>query len=301
MAILALVIASLIWGLTGPLMKLALEVVPIFTLATIRFGIACILLAPFVYKHLKIDKKHIPTFIMAGLFGIGLHIPLLFWGFTLTSILNVVVLNASTPLFTLLFANLFLKEKITKNLVIGGVVGMIGIIVIIARDIAINGISASPFGNLLILISILFFVTYEIISKKLFKVYSSSTVTWYSFLIGTLAMLPFALYENVTYSSWVNNIDTTIVLEILYGIFFSSLAAYSLWQWGLSLIPASRVGFFIYLDPLTSTVAAVLLLGETITIPFVIGALFVFLGLFIAEGKFHYHYYFKQLLKTSEN
>lgn len=289
-AFVAVILAATIWGATAAIMKYTLQTVPPFTLAFIRFGVATLLLYPFVRKHTQITHHDAPMVALAGLSGIAFHIAFFFWGLKLTTALNAGIIIASTPLFTLLFAHIFLREKLKKNLVVAAILGLLGIGIIIAKDIAQQGLSLSPLGDLFVLIAILLFVVYEILSKKLFQTYPPSVITFYAFVVGVVFFAPLAFLESVQDSTWVSRVNGPAVAGILYGIFFSSFAAYSLWEWGLSKISASRVGFFFYLDPIVSTIAAVLLLSEVITVPFVLGAILIFLGIFLAEGRLPYHH-----------
>ena len=288
-AILALISASVIWGLTGPVMKLTLQSVPIFSLAFIRFGAASILLFPFVVNKLKIKKEDLPIIIIAAFSGVTFNIAFFFWGLTLTTALNSGIIIATAPLFILLGAVIFLKEKITRRLIVGLIIGVIGIGIIIGQDVLKNGASLSPLGDFIILLSLLAFVFYDILSKKLFKRYSPLTITFYSFLIGAISFFPASYFEFVNNSAWMTKLDSNMLFGIIFGIFFSSFAAYSFWQWGLSKIDAAQAGFFYYLDPVSSTLGAVILLSEKITQPFVLGSILIFLGLFFAEGHLPYH------------
>ncbi|MDO8657761.1 MAG: DMT family transporter [Candidatus Levybacteria bacterium] len=289
LAILALISASIIWGLTGPIMKQTLVHVPIFTLAFIRFGAAALLLFPFVYNKLTIKKEDLPLLILCAAFGVTFNIAFFFLGLTLTSALNTGMIISTIPIVTLIFGALFLKEKITKKLIIGGIFGLLGIGIIIGKDVLQNGLYISPIGDFIILISMFSFVIYEILSKKLFKKYHPLTITFYAFLIGSISFFPASFYEFRNVQNWMANLPLSAILGIIYGIFFSSLSAYSLWQWGLSKIDVSRAGFFFYLDPIASTLGAVLILSEKITEPFILGAILIFLGLFFAEGRLPYH------------
>ena len=81
-------------------------------------------------------------------------------------------------------------------------------------------------------------------------------------------------------------------LGVPFGIIFTSVLAYSLWLWGLSKLPVSRVGFFIYLDPVIAGVVAFFLLREVVEIPVLVGALFILSSLYFAESKHPYHHLF---------
>lgn len=300
-AIISLIAASIIWGATGPIMKQTLVFVPVFSLAFIRFGIASLILFPFVIKKLSVNKKDLPLIIICSLLGVTLNISLFFFGLTLTSAINAGIIIASTPILTLIFSHFLLNEALRKNLLVGGFFGILGISTIIATDILNHGLSLSPIGDLLILSAILTFIFYEILSKKLFKTYNAFTLTFYSFLIGALTFFPASILEFKSNPLWISNITNEAILGIIYGTLFSSLSAYSLWLYGLSKMQASRVGFFFYLDPVAATITAIIVLSEKITIPFVFGAIFIFLGLFIAEQNFNYLHVISRFLKPKDN
>ena len=281
-AYLALAAASIIWGANGAVMKSALEFVPLFSLAFIRFGTASILLYFLLKPKIKLDKKDIPLVIFCGLLGITFNISLYFWGLRLTTALNAGIIEASLPLLTLFFLHFVFKRGISKNLLYGGLIGIVGIIVLIGKDFA-SPMHLSPLGDFLILASITSFMLYELGLKRLFRKYDPLSMTFYSFAVGAWFFLPAASIEYARSPMWITTVPPHIYLNILYGILLSSLAAHACWQWGLSKISLSKVGFFLYLEPFASMIAAVLLLSERITIPFVIGASLIFLGLFLAE------------------
>lgn len=284
LAYLALLVSAMIWGATIPIMKLTLLSVPLFSLALIRFGGATLLLFPFVKDKLKIKRKHIFLMILAALTGTSLNIFFFFLGVSLTTALNTSILIASTPIFTFALAHFFLKEHVKKQFLIGAVVSMVGMYIIIGGDFFTSGIQLSPKGDLLILLAVLCSAVNVIVSKKVYKYYTPSVVTFYMFLIGALSFLPFALYEFASNSQWIYNLPPEAIGGIIYGILFSSFTAYLCWQRGLLKVDASKVGLFLYIEPITSTLLAVSLLNEKITMPFVIGAVLIMIGVIVAEG-----------------
>ena len=117
------------------------------------------------------------------------------------------------------FAHIFLKDKLSKNLLIGSALGILGILIIIGKDLLQNGMHVSPIGDFLILIATLCFVFYQIINKEIFNKFKPITITFYSFLIGSLGFLPAFLFEFSKDSSWVANLSTGATIGIFYGIF----------------------------------------------------------------------------------
>lgn len=291
--IIALIFASIFWGATPSIMKLTLLSIPPFSLAFLRFALAAALLYPFVAHKLHIKKRDLPLLAVTSVCGVSFHIALFFLGLRLTTALNAGIIVASLPLFTLFFAHLMLKEKITFKLFLGACLGLLGIALLIGKNIFIGGISLSPIGDMLILLSTIFFVFFEMTSKKLFSTYNSFVITFYCFAIGAFTFFPPTLIELQQNPLWLSHLSFQAVGGLFYGIFFSSLGAYSLWQWGLSKVSASRVGFFVYIDPIVSTIIAVVVLGEIITPWFIVGAVFVAVGLLIAEGRFHHPHFIK--------
>ncbi|MBI2029061.1 DMT family transporter [Candidatus Gottesmanbacteria bacterium] len=288
-AVLALITANMIWGAASPIFKWALINISPFLLAFLRFSIASILLFPFVYKKLSIDKKDIIKIIIIGLFGVGIHIPLFFFGLTLTPSINAPIIASSGPVFIIILSMIMLKEKPRRKVLFGTFISLLGVVVIIGRPLIEQGLENSSFiGNLLILLAVITGVFYTIYSKELLFKYSASTVTFWSFVVGSLTFIPFLLIE-------ISNPKTNLVINyqgytgIIFGVIFSSLIAYLLYQWGVQKINASEVGIFTYIDPVIAILIAYPLLGEVITPIFVLGSFLVFGGIFVAEGRFPYH------------
>lgn len=107
------------------------------------------------------------------------------------------------------------------------------------------------------------------------------------FLIGSLPLLPAVLWESQSFS--LTQINSQGLIGLTYGVILAAVLAHYLLAFGIKYIRASEVGVFTYVDPIATIVVAVPLLHEVITFPYLIGAALVFLGIFIAEGRVHYH------------
>lgn len=278
---LALLVTSLIWGANTPIMKWVLSSVPLFSLAFLRFYLATILLFPFVFKNLSIQKKDWVKIILAALFGITFNVTFFFLGLKFTFAVNAALIIATIPIFTIFAAQIFLKERVTLRLIFATTTAFLGLSVILGPPVINLGIN-HLFGGIFLISAALFWVGYEILSKELFKKYSPQTVTFYSFLVGSLSFFPLFLLELFA-SPWIFQLKFQGLLGILYGAIFSSAIAYFAWQWGLSKIKTSEAAFFFYLDPISGVLVSLVLLGEQITPLFVIGAILIGIGLLLAE------------------
>lgn len=287
--ILALISASVIWGAAAPIFKWSIQNIPIFPLVFVRFFIASIFLIPFL-KNTKIRFKDFGPVCLLGILGITINSGLFFLGISLTSSINAGLMAASGPVFTILAAKIFLKEKGSTRLLAGAFTGLLGVLLISGQSILTEGFSVDLLGNLFLIISIWGVVGHEIMVKKLQLTYDPILLTYAMFLIGAFTFLPLAFYQLTANPYFLTHIDVRGVTGIVFGIFASSLAAYFFWNWGLSKMSASKVGIFLYADPVASALIALPLLGEKITLPDIFGAILIFTGIFIAENKIHYHF-----------
>ena len=243
---------------------------------------ASLILAPLIYKNLKIQKNDLPSFVWAALTGVTLNLTFFFIGIKLTEAILAAFLVASVPIFTMVAAHFYLKEKLTLRLILASIIAILGVFIIIGKLGA--GLDLRQFlGNLFLLAATLFWVAHEIISKKLLKKYEASTVTFYAMAIGAVSFFPLFLTELVKNPFWFAGVDASGIGGLLYGIFFASLIAYWAWHKGLALLPAGQASFFFYLDPISGSILSIILLGEKITPQLIVGGLFIIIGVLLAE------------------
>jgi drug/metabolite transporter (DMT)-like permease len=287
-AIIALIIANIIWGAAFPIYKLTLTNIPPFTFLFFRFFGAAIVLFPFVRNNLQIERKDWRTLIMLAFFGITFAITFLFLGLQLTSSLNAPIVLSSTPVLLLISATLFLKYKAKRKVMIGTLLGLLGVMIIIIRPLFEKGVSTSIIGNLFLLIATCGSVANTLLLKQIVAKYNPLVLVFWSCIIGSLPVLPLVFIENQTQNIF-STVTITTVLGLLFAILFTTALCHSLNAFGLKYISAGEIGVFSYVDPIATALVALPLLGEQITTTYLLGSLFVFLGIFIAEGRFHWH------------
>ncbi|OGG20376.1 hypothetical protein A3D03_06030 [Candidatus Gottesmanbacteria bacterium RIFCSPHIGHO2_02_FULL_40_13] len=286
--ILALIIANIIWGAASPIFKWSLQNITPFTLAYWRFAVAALLLFPFCWNHLNFAKKDLPKFILLALSGVFFNITFFFFGLKYAPSVNAPVISSSAPIFLYLFAIFILHEKAKLKILLGTLISFLGVFVIVIQPL-LNGQGMQLIlGNIFFLLATIGNVIQVIICKDLLKKYKPVTITFWSFIIGSIAFLPFYLYEVFKYDP-LHHLNINGISGLVFGIFLSSLAAYFLYAWGMEKIKAQEVGLFTYIDPLIAGAIATPLLGEEITLVFLLGAILIFAGIYVAEGRLHYH------------
>lgn len=290
-AVLALIIANMIWGAAPPIFKLALENIPPFTLAFIRFfGAALIFLPPALVSWKKLS---IPTFLeicFAGFLGVFLHIAFFFLGLERGESINAGIIATAGPLFLFILAVIFLREKPEKKVLKGMIIAFLGVLCVVLSPLFMGeqvGASQDILANLLYVGATICLVLSTVLAKKILKTVNRYQFVMIVFASSSLCFLPVAVYELQTWS--FDMLDGRGILGIFFGLFISSAIAYYLYFWGTSKIKAQEIGIFAYMDPVMTVLVAMPLLGEYPTPVFIFGAFLVFLGIFIAEGRVHWH------------
>lgn len=295
--ILALIVANIIWGATSPIIKYSLSNIPPFSLAFLRFLIASFILYFFVHKRINYADLKNKWLWLYTLAGITFNIAFFFWALQRTTAIEATIIASFAPIMTLIGAAIFLREKFTKSVVIGVFVALTGAVVIIFEPIISKGFSGGVLGNLLMLLATFFAVVGTIAGRKFLTPQNAIGITFWACLIGTVTFLPLMIFEFCQNPFWFGNLNSKGIVGIIYGGLFSSLIAYSLYNWALSKLPAYKTSVFTYIDPVVAILIAIPLLGEKITLPFVVGSTLVFLGILVAEKRLHYHPLHKLLEK----
>jgi len=148
---LMLILLSVLWGGSFFFMKVSLAELPTFTIVFCRVAFAAIALGIL----LKIMGQSLPggiklwqAFIIMGLINNLIPFSLLVWGMTEISSGLVSILNATTPVFTILVTHFVTSdERISFNKIIGVLLGLVGVAVLIGVD-AISGFDQSVLAML---------------------------------------------------------------------------------------------------------------------------------------------------------
>ena len=288
LAIIALIATNIMWGASAPIFKWSLQNVTPFTFAFIRFFLAALILLPFTMHKLTVKKRDFSRLISLSFIGFFIHISLFLFGLTLSSSINAPIIASSAPVFLVLGSVILLKEKIKKQTILGTGVSLLGVLIIILRPLLDDGVDGAIIGNILLVFSTLSFVVYTLLLKEFKFHYSSLTITFWLFAIAAVLFFPFFLWEKAT-ADIFTIIDLRGLIGILFGAVFTSVLAYVFFNFAIRHIVANEVGIFLYIDPIVAILIALPLLGETITKSFLIGSLLVFLGIYIAERRIHYH------------
>lgn len=197
----------------------------------------------------QIAKKDFLRLIFCGLLGVAANQLLFFHGLNLTSPIDASIIITAIPIVVLIFSALILKEKITKNKLLGLLIGGIGAVLLIWYGNKAEGTS-SLLGNLLIFLNACSYGLYLVLVKPMMKKYNSLTVISWVFLFGFFFMLPFGLPDilQTDFSLFTTNTYAVIAFVILGTTFL----AYLFNIYALNYVAPSVNGSYVYLQPAIS-------------------------------------------------
>jgi drug/metabolite transporter (DMT)-like permease len=293
LAIVAITLCTIIWSAAAPLFKWAMQDTPPSTLLFFRFLVATLIMIPLVQKQMKIKFEDFYKILLLAITGITFNIGLFYLGLSLSQSINEPIISSTMPIFLIIGAALFFHEIPRKKVIAGTLVSLIGVIIIVIRPADHVPLTKLLTGNILLIISVLSLVCYTFLLKQFKLAYSSSTIIFWMFLLATITFFPFFIWgARATHTFGI--LDARGGFGVLYGAIFCSIFGQIFYNFAVQSLKSSELGIFMYLGPVITALVAIPLLHEEITFSYLLGSVFVFLGLFIAEIKFHYHFFHPQ-------
>jgi drug/metabolite transporter (DMT)-like permease len=226
-------------------------------LALFRFLIASGVLAVFaVLKHVSLPNlRDIPKILFFGFFGVTIyHVALNFGEINVTAG-AASLLIATTPVFTAVFAVVFLGEILNRWGWLGLGISLFGVMLVTLGE---GGGFEFEVGSLLILIAALSTSVYFAFQKPFLKKYGTLGLTTYVIWAGTFFMLVFL--PGLSEAILAAPLHST--LSIVYLGVFPGALAYVTWTQALSKASTSLVSSFLYLSPVFAIFMGWFLLQE---------------------------------------
>jgi drug/metabolite transporter (DMT)-like permease len=228
----------------------------------------------------KFDKSDYPMIFFLAFVAIYLNQFVFLYSLKYTTPANASLLYATTPTMVLILSYFFFNEKLTlvKSLGIG--VALIGILLVVF-DRGIDLKSEYTLGNLMLIGAVLSWSLYTVFGKRLILKYGAFKTSSATMILGSFIFLPFGMFGVVKFDfSHLSAVDFGGILYLGLG---TSLLGYGLWYYALGKIETSKVAIFTNLQPVITTILAVVLLGQAITPIFVIGGAIAICGVILTQ------------------
>ncbi len=265
----AIIIASLLIGLVGVIVKLVGDNVHPITFVFYRLLVATVLLftiSPFIDSDFyKINKKDINLFAIIGLLLAG-SMASFVYAVSLIPVSSVMLLTSTYVFFVVLFAYLFLNEKIKHKHLISMFLIVLGMAILNPMSMSI-----SAFGFGLAILNAMFHAGLLVYMKYGGRNHRPSSMTW-TILFATLFLTP---------APFIFGFGN--VMEVMPHIFFvggiSTAIPYSLLAFGIRKISTDTTAILqLAISPITAILFAIVILKETITEQMLLGGSLILVG-----------------------
>ncbi|MDT0646895.1 DMT family transporter [Zunongwangia sp. F260] len=215
-----LVLLSLVWGSSFILIKKGLIGLSALQVGSFRIIFAAVFLILTGFKTLlKLNTSQWKWIIISGF--VGSFFPVYLFSFAETEIDSAVasILNATTPLLTLIFGGFFFRAVFTQNKVLGVVIGLIGTLALILSGASVNP-DQNYFYSGLVIVATGFYAMNVNILKMYMKDISALGIAagnFFVLLFPALAMLYFSgfLSNDFTEGKILSSIGYVAILGIL--------------------------------------------------------------------------------------
>ena len=282
-----LITLSLLWGGSFFFAEVALPGFPPLTLVVGRVGLAAVAL----WFVLLLSGQGFPrgfrlwgAFLVMGALNNALPFSLIFWGQTQIASGLAAILNATTPIFTVILAHfLTADERMTPGKLAGVIAGFIGIIIMIGPE-TLGGLGKAVLAQFAVLAAAISYGFAGIFGRR-FKALTPATAAAGQLSGSTLFMLPIALLHD---RPWALPAPPTECWLALFGLAFLSTAlAYVVYFRILRTSGATNLLLVTFLIPISAILLGVGILGENIEPTQIAGMAMIALGLAAIDGRLY--------------
>ncbi len=194
----------------------------------------------------------LPRLLICGIFGVALNGTLFLHGLMRTSPVHAGILMVATPILVLVLSGVLIGERITRNKLVGILMGAGGAVLLITPRDGTEARGSSVLGDVFILINAISYALFLVLAKPLLSRYSAVTLMAWVFLIGFLLILPFG-WSDVIAVPW-RSLSVFELASIAFVVVMVTFVAYLLNTWALRMVNPSVVGSYIYLQPVLAVV-----------------------------------------------
>ena len=283
---LAALAAVVFWGLSFVASKAALRELSPITLVFARFALGVVVLFALLVARRQAQlpaRDQLWMLALIGFDGVFVHQMLQVHGLALTTAVRTGWLIGLIPLWSALLSGLLLREAFGARKVVGLVLGAVGALLLVTRGELSSRVLALPStrGDLLVVASTVNWAVYTILGRRTLQRMGSLPATAWSMLMGWVLLVPLFVHQ----SGWreLATLSPAGVGAVLFlGICCSGLG-YLFWYAALEKVEASVVASFLYLEPLVTFAAALVLLREPFTWTTMLGGGIVLAGVVLVQ------------------
>lgn len=202
------------------------------------------------------------------------------------SVNDISFILCTSPIFTMFFAILFCKEKLTKPLALGTLIALAGVaFIIFGGNSTSSTVTNRVLGDALALLSTGCFGAYCLLLRPLGEKYGAAFLTRKMFFYGALTSFPLFIYKPWTFPLGHFLTDLPVTFNLLFLGLIASFFCFGAWSFVTEKLGAVKTANYNYLSPICTVIISAIFLGEQMTIEAGIGSVLILLGVSLANKK----------------
>ncbi len=281
-----LITLSVIWGGSFLFIGIAVKTLPVPTIVAARLFLAALALLTVMVAtgaRIRCDGPALRAFLGMALLGNVIPFLLIVWGQTHITSGLASVLNATTPLFTVVIAHLFTEDALTRPRVAGILFGCAGVAVMAGPD-ALAGFGGNMLAQGACLLAALAYGAANIWGRRFRTLGITPTQTATGQLtMSALLMAPVALIVDQPWTLPMPDMRTVFAIVALALV--CSALAYALFFRVLALAGPTNLSLVTFLVPVSAIWMGIVVLDESLLPRQIAGMALIAAGLVAVDGR----------------
>lgn len=276
-----LLISVLIWGISFPVIKVAVVEVDSLLFINLRFLLAAALLVSYsILRRERLTRllKGRILWIMGVTNGVGFAMEV--FGLNFTTATNASLLVNVNIVFMALFSAILLGERIKHRAILGILIGLAGVFLITTDGDLTALASGSAIGDAIIFVGGVIWAYSMIYNKRAATELnlSSMEVTESMTIISAISLLPF-----LAFSSFKFNLNFLSVSSILYTAVLCTILGFFLFYKALKTLTVVNTGMLMLLEIVVAIIVSYAFLGEEMTLIGMFGGALIASGILLSS------------------
>ena len=284
-AALPILVLTIIWGCNWPILKMGVTELAPLTFRGLTLPLAAIgmlIVSRASGESIRVPRKLWPKLIVLAFFNIGCWNGFVLFGVQQLPAGRSAILAYTMPIWATVIAALVLRERLSRQKLVGLALGIAGMAVLIGEQITV--VRAAPFGALMILTASITWALGTVLLRKWQPRLAQNTLSGWMMLLGwiPLAMLaPF--FDPQPLASELGKLSPRGWFALVYNVFLAGTLAHWAWFTLARTLPVAVSSLSSLPVPVVGVFSGILLLGERpgpqewIALGLVVAALFTVL------------------------
>jgi drug/metabolite transporter (DMT)-like permease len=282
-----LITLATVWGGSFLFNAILVAELPVLTIVAIRVTVAALALWGFMHatgRKISTSPHVWGALLILGVLNNAIPFSLIVQGQTQITSGLASILNATTPLFTIVVAGIFLMdERFSVLRVLGVIIGFSGVILMVGPD-ALGGLGADFWAQLCALGAAISYGFASVFGRRFRELRVDPVmVATGQVTMSSLVLWPIALWIDGPQD--IANISFNAALSMFGLAVLCTSFAYILYFRILERAGATNISLVTFLVPISAIILGILVLGEQIFIKEIIGMMLIGLGLAIIDGR----------------